>query len=131
MVIFTAWKMKTLHLPAPYPLYDLAALVVMCRHPEAFLNPHETAPEAKLYTLQKNKAWVAAGDLMKLDEVKELVAALESRLEEWKGELYEAWDKGKKKYVLEVFAAEGGLSTRKGKEEGSESEEEFESEGHA
>ncbi|KAG8783624.1 hypothetical protein FRC12_019515 [Ceratobasidium sp. 428] len=105
MVIYAWWRVMACDTPSPYPTNSLAALVLMCQHPQYFTNlTGQLPPDIEAYRTQKKKARVAASELhMHLAELDAAVVLLKKQLDGWVEKLYYCWDKELEAYRTEVF----------------------------
>ncbi|KAG8697261.1 hypothetical protein FRC09_007974 [Ceratobasidium sp. 395] len=93
MMLFAAQKILLYKEQSPYPVDQLAALIMLNQDPNFFRNPAEQSPLNCRYKLQVAKAATAAKLVASsYPGVKAALQELTMRLVEWKDTLYEQWD---------------------------------------
>ncbi|KAG9125967.1 hypothetical protein FRC07_005415 [Ceratobasidium sp. 392] len=93
MMLFAARKILMYKEQSPYPVDQLAALIILNQDPNFFRNPAEQSPLDYRYKLQMAKAATAAKLVASsYPGVKVALQELTLRLVEWKDTLYEQWD---------------------------------------
>lgn len=87
MLLYAHMRIVTEGGDLPYPLPDLAALLVMCKYQEAFTAQTESQPDPYKYTLQKRLAQKAADILQECEDLADLVNDIRAGLLEWQSHL--------------------------------------------
>ncbi|KAG8764870.1 hypothetical protein FRC12_007842 [Ceratobasidium sp. 428] len=113
MMLFAARQMLLHKQQSPYPVDQLASLIILNQDPNFFRNPAEQSPSNYRYKLQVAKAAVAAKLVASsYPEVKVALQELTMRLAEWKDTLYEQWDDD-----LAVYQPRGATQIMQGGEQ--------------
>lgn len=147
MMLYAYQKIAVEKGTSPYPLEDLAALVLMCSHSDSFMSAAEQEPGQYKFQWQKKKANVVATALAEeYHQFKGVLPNLSRRLTSWDSFIAPFWNKDLECYIPpgktpQAFLAASSVTTKVEQEqevvleseddeesESGESEEEYEEE---